>query len=105
MTPTPMISVIVPFYNEYAYLENTILSVLFQTYKNLEILIVDDSGVHGAQTVIKNIKKISAFVCWIMVKIVVYPPPEILDWIMPKAIGFTFWTVMILSVQIFLNDA
>lgn len=57
MTPTPMISVIVPFYNEYAYLENTILSVLFQTYKNLEILIVDDSGVHGAQTVIKNIKK------------------------------------------------
>jgi len=57
MKSKPLVSVIVPFYNEYDYLENTIISLLFQTYTNIEILVVDDSGVHGAQTILSKMKQ------------------------------------------------
>ncbi len=56
MTHKPMISVIIPFYNEYNYLENAVLSVLFQSYKNIEVLVVDDSGTHSARDIVKNLK-------------------------------------------------
>ena len=39
-----MISVIIPTYNRYDYLCNAIASVRAQTYKNKEIIVVDDSS-------------------------------------------------------------
>ena len=38
----PLISVIVPIYNVEAYLHKCVDSILSQTYKNIEIFLVDD---------------------------------------------------------------
>lgn len=40
----PLISVIIPFFNEEKYLEQCITSVIRQTYRNLEIILVDDGS-------------------------------------------------------------
>lgn len=44
MDNTPLISVIVPVYKVEAYLDKCISSIVGQTYKNLEIILVDDGS-------------------------------------------------------------
>ncbi len=44
MVSEPLISVIVPVYNAEQYLERCVNSILDQTYKNLEIFLVDDGS-------------------------------------------------------------
>lgn len=39
---SPLVSVIVPVYNVEAYIENCIQSIVYQTYSNFEIIIVND---------------------------------------------------------------
>ena len=40
----PLISIIVPVYNVCDYLDKCVRSLITQTYKNLEIIIVDDGS-------------------------------------------------------------
>lgn len=40
----PLISVIVPVYNVEKYLDRCVTSIIKQTYKNLEIILVDDGS-------------------------------------------------------------
>ena len=50
------VSVIIPLYNEEKYIKECIESVVNQTYKNLEIIIVDDCSTDNSLKVVKKIK-------------------------------------------------
>jgi len=51
-----LISVVIPFYNEKKYFSNCINSVLAQTYKNLEIIIINDGSDPEYLETLENLK-------------------------------------------------
>ena len=54
MCNMPLISVIVPIYNVEKYLKKCIDSIMGQTYKNLEIILVDDGSPDGCPEICDN---------------------------------------------------
>jgi len=51
---TPLISIITPNYNASEFVEETIESIINQTYKNWELIIVDDSSTDNSIVIIEN---------------------------------------------------
>lgn len=56
-TGTPLISVIVPVHNLEKYLVRCIESIIGQTYKNLEIILIDDGSTDTSGQIIDEFKK------------------------------------------------
>jgi len=52
MSSAPLVSVIIPVYNQVRYVEESIRSVLAQTYPEFELLIIDDASTDGTDKVI-----------------------------------------------------
>ena len=50
MNQQPLISVIVPVYNAEAFLDHCLESIVSQSYRHLEIIIVDDGSTDGSET-------------------------------------------------------
>ncbi|HOT47330.1 MAG TPA: glycosyltransferase family 2 protein [Spirochaetota bacterium] len=50
----PLVSVVIPVYNSEKYISETLNSVCSQTYKNIEIIIVDDGSTDSSPGIIKD---------------------------------------------------
>ena len=54
MNTTPLISIIIPVYNDERYIAGTIESCINQTFTNIEIVVVDDASTDKTPQTIKN---------------------------------------------------
>ena len=53
---SPLFSVIIPVYNVAGYIENTISSILKQTYTDYELILVDDGSTDGSEKICDTFK-------------------------------------------------
>ena len=56
----PKVSVIIPVYNVEKYLDECLISVINQSYRNLEIIIVNDGSTDGSGKKCEGYKKIDS---------------------------------------------
>jgi glycosyltransferase involved in cell wall biosynthesis len=54
----PLISIIVPVYNGEKYIDKCIVSILNQTYQNLEIIVIDDGSTDGTGAILDQYRDI-----------------------------------------------
>ena len=54
----PLISVLLPVYNHEKYIQQTINSITNQTYKNIELIIVDDGSTDNSTKIINELKTV-----------------------------------------------
>ena len=54
---TPTISVVMPVYNNDKYLDDSIRSILNQTYSNFEFIIINDGSTDGSLAIINSYLK------------------------------------------------
>jgi glycosyltransferase involved in cell wall biosynthesis len=52
----PLVSVLIPTYNSALYIKDTLESILNQTYKNLEIIVIDDASKDSTVNIVKKYK-------------------------------------------------
>ena len=58
-----LISVIVPVYNTRQYLSACLDSILNQTYKNIEVVLVDDGSTDGSLEICMDYAKTDSLLC------------------------------------------
>ncbi|WP_460545767.1 glycosyltransferase family 2 protein, partial [Echinicola sediminis] len=49
-----MISIIIPNYNRAQYLKEALSSVINQTYRNFEVLVIDDGSTDESKRLVEN---------------------------------------------------
>lgn len=64
----PLISVIVPVYNAEKFLVRCLTYLVNQTYKNLEILVVDDGSIDNSAAVVAGFARDDSRICLIKQK-------------------------------------
>jgi len=56
VTPNHLVSVVLPTYNRSATIMRAVRSVLTQTYRNLELLVIDDGSNDGTEDILRSIR-------------------------------------------------
>lgn len=77
MNNQPLISVIIPTYNEDETIGIAIQSVIDQTYRNLEIIVVDDGSTDSTESIVKEFMKKDSRVQYLKCP---YEDPYRVDW-------------------------
>ena len=54
---SPLVSVIIPVYNDKKYLDETIRSILNQTFKDLELILINDASTDKSLAIMKSYQK------------------------------------------------
>lgn len=57
----PLVSVLLPSFNHDKYIKEAILSVLNQTYENIELIVIDDGSTDNSNEIISNLQKVYNF--------------------------------------------
>lgn len=57
MLTTPKVSVVVPAYNVSGYIQETLISLLLQTFPNFEVLVVDDGSSDDTAAIVKKFEE------------------------------------------------
>ena len=57
MDNTPLITIIIPVYNREKYLPDTLRAVLTQSYRNIEVIAIDDGSTDQSQTILRKYAK------------------------------------------------
>jgi len=58
----PLVSVVVPSYNHEVYIEECILSIVNQTYKNIEVIVLDDGSTDHSREILQRLQKQYGFI-------------------------------------------
>ncbi|MCL1938759.1 MAG: glycosyltransferase [Candidatus Azobacteroides sp.] len=53
----PLVSAIVPSYNHAPYIQECVLSIVNQTYKNIEIIVIDDGSSDNSREILEEMQK------------------------------------------------
>lgn len=67
-TSNPLVSVIIPVYNTESFLDSCLWSVVQQTYKELEIIIVNDGSTDRSEDIINKYRKLDTRIIYIYQK-------------------------------------
>lgn len=54
----PLVSIVIPLYNAENYIEETLLSIVNQTYSNYEVIVIDNASTDSSLSIIKIFQKI-----------------------------------------------
>ena len=57
----PLVSIIIPLYNTEKYIEKAINSVINQTYKNWQLIVIDDCSTDDSLNIVLKIRKQNNF--------------------------------------------
>ncbi len=57
MVEYPLVSIIIPTYNREEFIRNSIISAANQTYKNIEIIVIDDGSTDNTGCIVKQIQQ------------------------------------------------
>ena len=61
-TDGPLVSAIIPSYNHESYIEECVLSIMNQTYKNIELIVIDDGSTDRSREILEQLQRQYGFV-------------------------------------------
>jgi glycosyltransferase involved in cell wall biosynthesis len=92
------ISLIIPIYNVEQYIGRCMEAVLCQTYKNYEVILVDDGSTDNSLLLARNMLNLSAYPIRLLFirRTGVFQLPETRAWMPPRGNTFISRTAMII---------
>lgn len=88
----PLVSVVIPVYKTEKYVVKSVNSILTQSYKNTEIIIVDDGSPDNCPKICNDLQKAIIGLLLYIKKTVVFLRQEIRELMRQTVNMFSFWT-------------